>query len=125
MSADDSGKVDDSTPDETLQVSFKAVRKDLIRDLEHVASPTTVTSRVQVLDIVDHIRQACEDIGAASSENDEFVEEKPIISLAEAKAQVSFLDKLNYEVKVSKSCRIHQKGKLRVCSVPIQNLIWL
>lgn len=125
VSAEGSGKVDASTSEEVLQLAFKAVRKDLIRDLEHVASPTTVTSRVQVLDIVDHIRQACEDIGATSPENDKFVEEKPIISLAEAKAQVSFLDKLNYEVKVSKTCRIHLKGKLRVCSVLIQNLIWL
>ncbi|KAK9894710.1 hypothetical protein P389DRAFT_100391 [Cystobasidium minutum MCA 4210] len=103
-------KADDAVQDSVMLMAFKAVRKDLIRDLEHNASPTTVTSRVQVLDIVDHIRQACEDIGATSPEDESFVEDKPIISLSEAKAQVSFLDKLNYEVKKP---------------ISHQNMIWL
>jgi hypothetical protein len=90
----------DSSLEHTLEVAFKAVRKDLVRDLDQVASPSTVTSRVQVLDIVDHIRQACEDIGATTSGDCTFVEEAPIVSLAEAKAQVSLLDRLNYELKV-------------------------
>lgn len=95
------GKLSEISQDASaLRAAFKAVRKDLIRDHEHSSSATTVTSRVQVLDIVEHIRQACEDIGATSAEDLEFVVDSPIISLAEAKAQVSFLDKLNYEVKV-------------------------
>jgi hypothetical protein len=85
------------------EVAFKAVRKDFVRDLEQVSSPVTVTSRVQVLDIVDHILHACEDIGATTADDETFVTESPIISLAEAKAQVGLLDKINYGFKVSVS----------------------
>jgi hypothetical protein len=98
MNADNGTSLED-----TSEIAFKAVRKDLVRDLDQVTSPTTVTSRVQVLDIVDHIRQACEDIGATTPGDSTFVEEAPIVSLAEAKAQVSLLDRLNYELKV---CRV-------------------
>lgn len=84
-----------------MEIAFKAVRKDLVRDLDHIAShPTSMTSRIQVLDIVDHIRGACEEVGATTSDDTAFIEEAPIISLAEAKAQVSILDRLNYELKV-------------------------
>lgn len=100
-SATSDGRLDAAShTEETREIAFKAVRKDLVRDLDQIASPTTVTSRVQVLDIVDHIKQACEEVGATTPEDEAFVEESPIISLAEAKAQVSLLDRLNYELKV-------------------------
>lgn len=107
------------TAEGTLEIAFKAVRKDFVRDLDHIASPPTpMTSRVQVLDIVDHIRQACEETGATTPEDTTFVEEAPIISLAEAKTQVSLLDRLNYELKVCLSVSL-----IRACRADCRSII--
>lgn len=87
--------------EEPCLLAFKAMRTNLIRDLDSVSSETSQSSRVQVNLIAEYIRSACEDIGATTEEEAEtFVTEEPIISLAEATSKVGILDRLNHELKV-------------------------
>ena len=84
----------------TQFLAFKAVRKDLIRDLEVRTSEIRISSRLQVDLMVEQLRQACEDIGATSESDDTFVIDEAIVSLAEARRSAGLLDRLNYEMKV-------------------------
>ena len=87
-------------------LAFKALRNDLVRDLDAPrgaggGSEISMSSRKQVDLVVEQIRLACEDVGATSEEDKDFVKEEAIISLAEASHAVPWLDRLNYELKVS------------------------
>lgn len=87
-------------------LAFKALRKDLVRDLDAPrgaggGSEISMSSRKQVDLMIEQIRLACEDAGATTEEDKDFVKEEAIISLAEASYAVPWLDRLNYELKVS------------------------
>jgi hypothetical protein len=82
-------------------LAFKALRKDLVRDFEKPGSEIRLTSRGQVEQIVEHLRLVCEDIGATSQDDADFVREEAIVSLDEAKSQLGIIDRLNHEIKVS------------------------
>lgn len=92
---------DDATTGERLRLAFKALRGDLIRDLDSDHPVTRRSCRKQVEEIVDQIRQACEDVGGTDNNDDSFIKTQPIVSLAEAKAQVGLLERLSHDLKVS------------------------
>jgi hypothetical protein len=85
---------------ERLSIAFKAIRGDMIRDLESTRPEIRISCRQQVEQIIEHLRQGCEDVGSTDGSDTTFVRAEPIVSLAEAKAQVGLIDRLNYELKV-------------------------
>ena len=87
--------------EEPVLIAFKAIRGDMIRDLESNTQDIKVSCRQQVDTIVEQLRQACEDVGSTDSNDSDFVTRQPVVSLSEAKAQVGLLERLNHELKVS------------------------
>lgn len=90
--------------EEPVLIAFKAIRGDMIRDLEGITQDIKMSCRQQVDTIVEQLRQACEDVGSTDSNDSDFVTQQPIVSLSEAKAQVGMLERLNHELKVRSSC---------------------